>query len=218
MKLEGNILKMKASQVSPVEYHLPVGDHVVFLNPFIGKKMMLQFSGQINCIACGKKTKRSFSQGYCYKCMQTVPETAESVIRPELSKSHFGIARDMEWAKAQDLIDHYVYLAVACDLKVGVTRHHAIPTRWIDQGASYAIKLAHTPNRHIAGVIELFLKKYISDRTNWKNMLLTCGNESINLIEEKRKALNLLPSELRKYSCKEDEITHIKYPVVAYPE
>ncbi len=217
MKFEGNIFKMKSKQVSPVNYYLPIGSNEIELNQIIGKKINMQFNGQINCISCGKKTKRSFSQGYCYKCLQTAPEAAESVIRPELSRSHFGVARDMQWAEIHDLTDHYVYLAVACELKVGVTRYHQIPERWIDQGASYAIKLALTPNRHIAGVIETFLKRYITDRTNWQAMLRSCGNEGIDLPEEKKRALNLLPAELKKYSCSEDTVTTIDYPVITYP-
>lgn len=207
---------MRTEPVIPVNYYLPVGSNELAMNPVIGREIRLRFTGQINCIACGKKTKRSFGQGFCYKCLQTVPEAAESVIRPELSKSHFGISRDMEWAKIHDLADHFVYLAVACELKVGVTRYHQIPTRWIDQGASYAIKLAQTPNRHIAGVIELYLKRFIADRTNWQGMLKSCGNENIDLLEEKKKALNLLPAELRKYACNDDAITMVNYPMNEY--
>lgn len=217
MKLEGNILKMRSQLMSPVNYYLQIGASSFYLNPQIGKNIRLSFTGQINCISCGKKIKRSFSQGFCYKCLQAAPEAGESVIRPELSKSHFGIARDMEWAKIQDLTDHYVYLAVASDLKVGVTRHHQVPVRWIDQGASFAIKIARTPNRHIAGIMELFLKRYIADRTNWQGMLKSCGNENINLLEEKKKALDLLPAELKKYSCSDDHITSLEYPVLNYP-
>lgn len=208
---------MRTEPVMPVNYYLPVGNSDLPMNPLIGKEIKLSYSGQINCIACGKRTKRSFGQGFCYKCLQIVPEAAESVIRPELSKSQFGISRDMEWAKIHDLTDHYVYLAVACELKVGVTRHHQIPARWIDQGASYAIRLAHTPNRHIAGVIELYLKRFIADRTNWQGMLKSCGNENIDLVKEKKKAVNLLPAELRKYICSDDNVTSVDYPMSEYP-
>ena len=147
MQTEGNILKMRTEGISPVQYFLPIGDSEIHLNPLLGKQVSLQFTGQINCISCGKQTKTSFGQGFCYNCLQTAPEASESVMRPELSKSHFGIARDLEWAEKHDLIDHFVYLAVSSDVKVGVTRNHQIPTRWIDQGASFAIKLACTPNR-----------------------------------------------------------------------
>src|SRR5680860_390816 len=159
----------------------------------------MNFTGKINCISCGKKTKTSFGQGFCYNCLQTAPEASESIMRPELSKAHLGIARDMEWAEKHDLIEHIVYLAVSSEVKVGVTRIHQIPTRWIDQGASSAIKLATTPNRHISGIIEVLLKKHFTDKTNWRTMLKNEIAQNINLLDEKNKVYQLLPAELKKY-------------------
>lgn len=217
MLFEGNIRKMRTELASPVNYFLPVGKNEIGMNALIGKEISLNFSGQINCVSCGKITKTSYNQGFCYNCLQTAPEASESIIRPELSKSHLGIARDMEWAKKHDLTDHYVYLAVSNEVKVGVTRNHQIPTRWIDQGASFAIKLAKTPNRHIAGILEIFLKKYITDKTNWRLMLQNKVAQDIDLIKEKERITQLLPAELRKYIETDNEITIIDYPVNEYP-
>jgi len=217
MHYEGNILKMRTELATPVTYYLPVGDKEIPMNNFLGKEIKMHFIGRINCISCGKEIKRSFNQGFCYQCLQTAPEASETVIRPELSKAHLGIARDMEWAQKHDLIDHYVYLAVASEVKVGVTRNHQIPTRWIDQGASQAIVVAKTPNRHIAGIIEVFLKKKYTDKTNWRAMLRNKTAQQINLPEEKAKALEMLSSELQKYSSANDEVTTIEYPVLQYP-
>lgn len=218
MQYEGNIFKMRTEQASPVNYFLPVGEHEIKMNDFTEKEINLFFTGQINCISCGKITKTSFSQGFCYSCLQTAPEAGESVIRPELSKAQFGIARDMEWAKKHDLIDHIVYLSFTSELKVGVTRNTQIPTRWIDQGAEEAIQLAKTPNRHIAGVMEVFLKRFYNDRTNWQAMLKSKGNSETDLLKEKKKIYELLPAELKKYYCTNDEITKIEYPVNEFPE
>lgn len=218
MQKSGNILKMSTELESPVNYYLPLGNQIIEMNPLIDKEISLHFTGQINCISCGKVTKRSFNQGFCYNCLQTAPEASESVVRPELSKAHFGIARDMEWAEKNDLIEHAVYLAVSSEIKVGVTRHHQIPTRWIDQGANYAVKLAKTPNRHIAGVIEVLLKKHFTDRTNWQAMLKNQSAENIDILEEKQKAKHLLPRGLQKYFDQDDEITHIEYPVKEFPK
>jgi len=218
MQLEGNVIKMRTELATPVNYFLPVGKNEIEMNGLIGKEISMNFTGQINCISCGKQTKTSFGQGFCYNCLQTVPEASESVVRPELSKAHLGIARDMEWAEKHDLIDHHVYLAVSGDVKVGVTRYHQIPTRWIDQGASSAIKVATTPNRHIAGIIEVYLKKHFSDKTDWRAMLKNNIAENINLIEEKEKVYGLLPSELKKYFEPENEITEIEYPVMNFPQ
>jgi hypothetical protein len=218
MQYEGNIRKMKTELNSPVKYSLVMGENLIDMNSLIGSKICMSFAGQINCVSCGKQTKTSFGQGFCYNCLQTAPEASESIMRPELSKSHFGIARDIEWAEKHDLIDHYVYLAVSSELKVGVTRNHQIPTRWIDQGASYAIKLAQTPNRHIAGVIEVFLKTYFTDKTNWRAMLKNEILKDFDLVAEKKRVSELLPSELRKYVDDNNDVTEIIYPVEKYPE
>jgi hypothetical protein len=217
MQLEGNILKMRAEPENPVNYFLPVGKNEIKMNDLIGKRVSMNFTGRINCISCGKITKTSFSQGFCYNCLQTAPEASESVIRPELSKSHLGIARDMEWAEKHDLIDHFVYLALSNDVKVGVTRKHQIPIRWIDQGASFAMKVAKTPNRHIAGIIEVFLKKHFTDKTDWRAMLKNEIALNINLLEEKQRVYRLLPSELKKYFEPDNTITEMIYPAESFP-
>ena len=217
MLASGNIIKMRSEFADPVQYFLPLGETELSMNGLIGKPITLKFSGQINCIACGKKTKTSFGQGFCYNCLQTAPEASETVMRPELSKAHLGIARDMDWAREHDLIDHFVYLAVSGELKVGVTRHHQVPTRWIDQGANRAIVLAKTPNRHISGVIEVFLKNFFSDKTNWRSMLQNKDSQEYNLQEEKANAYQLLPAELQQYLYEDNHIWEINYPCAAFP-
>lgn len=209
---------MRSEFAAPVKYFLPLGESELSMNEVIGKSVSLRFTGQINCIACGKKTKTSFGQGFCYNCLQTSPEASETIMRPELSKAHLGIARDMDWAREHDLIDHFVYLAVSGELKVGVTRHHQVPARWIDQGASEAIILAKTPNRHIAGVIEVFLKNFFSDKTNWQSMLKNKSVQEYNLPEEKLNAHQLLPAELQQYFYSENQIWQFNYPVLSFPE
>ena len=218
MLASGNIIKMRSEFDDPVRYFLPVGETEIAMNELIGQNIQLAFTGQINCIICGKRTKTSFGQGFCYNCLQTAPEASETVMRPELSKAHLGIARDMEWAREHDLINHYVYLAISGELKVGVTRHHQVPTRWIDQGANEAIILACTPNRHIAGVIEVYLKNFYSDKTNWRSMLQNKIVQEYNLNEEKINAGHLLPAELQQYLHTDNQIWKINYPVSAFPE
>jgi hypothetical protein len=218
MLASGTILKMRSEFSDPVQYFLPVGETELPMNDLIGQKIQLAFTGQINCIACGKRTKTSFGQGFCYNCLQTAPEASETVMRPELSKAHLGIARDMDWAREHDLIDHYVYLAISGELKVGVTRHHQVPTRWIDQGASEAIILVFTPNRHIAGVIEVFLKSFYSDKTNWKSMLQNKDIQEYNLQDEKVNAYQLLPAELQQYLYTDNQIWKMNYPCIQFPQ
>jgi len=218
MEYQGNIIKMRTELAEPIRYYLPVGDTEVDMNALLDRHIRFRYDGQINCICCGKRTKTSFGQGFCFSCFKTAPEASETVVNPELSMAHFGISRDMEWSKANDLIDHYVYLAVSREVKVGVTRGHQIPARWIDQGASYAIKMAKTPNRHIAGVIERFLKNYFTDKTNWRDMLQNNVNDHIDLKAEKERAIHLLPAELQQYASEDQNIVKLMYPVLEYPE
>jgi len=218
MKFSGNLIKMRSEYTNPVTYFLKLGDSELKMNELLGKLLLLKYTGIIHCIQCGKRTSKSYSQGYCYNCMLTAPQADESVVRPELSKAQFGIARDMEWSKENDLIDHFVYLSVTSGLKVGVTRSHQLFTRWIDQGAAQAIKLSCTPNRHIAGITEVFLKKYAADKTNWLKMLSGDTTHQINLIDEKARLLALLPSELQQYSERDNTIYPIFYPVQSIPD
>lgn len=211
--MQGNIRKMYSELGDEVNYKLPIGDSFIDMNELIGKEIVLEYLKQINCIHCGKKTKTSFAQGYCYNCYKTLPQTDASIINPELDLSYLGISRDMEWAKKNNLQPHYVYLAFSGNLKVGVTRQSQVPTRWIDQGATEAIKLAKTPNRHIAGVIEVALKAYFSDKTNWRNMLKNSKNTAVDLLEEKKKSIALLHNELKQYICTDNTIWNIKYPL-----
>lgn len=212
MNYTGNLKKMTTQLEEVVKYSLTFGDQTICLNELIGQEIEIEFTGTINCINCGKVTKKSFAQGFCFQCMKTAPQADESILRPELSMAQYGFARDLAWAEKHDLVENIVYLAVSDKLKVGVTRHHQVPTRWIDQGADRAIVLARTPNRHIAGCIEVFLKKQISDKTSWQKMLKNEVNQQINLMEEKERVANLLPQELKQYVSKNDEIIKIHYP------
>ncbi|HPW66450.1 MAG: DUF2797 domain-containing protein [Salinivirgaceae bacterium] len=210
----GNILKMVSIHENPIKYFLPIGDSQIDMNELLGTEIKFTYLGIINCVACGAKTRTSFAQGYCYKCFTTRPETEEDVLHPEKCRAHLGIARDMEWAKKNCLIEHHVYLSDTSQLKVGVTRNHQVPTRWIDQGASQAISLALTPNRYLAGMIEVFYKNHIADKTHWRTMLTNNNQKNVDLIESKQKLSNLLPDEYRQYFNSDDTIYKFNYPII----
>jgi hypothetical protein len=216
MKHTGPITKMSTRLAQPVEYSLTLGNIDVAVNSLVGKSITLKWLNEIRCMNCGRVTKKSFAQGYCYPCFASIPETEECVLKPELCRAHEGVARDMVWAQEHCLQDHFVYLAVSSEMKVGVTRQSQVPTRWIDQGASKAIKLARTPNRFLAGCIELALKNYLTDKTNWRNML-TNKLANVDLLSEKKRIAALLPDDLKAYVTEEDEITEINYPSIAVP-
>jgi hypothetical protein len=218
MQLSGTLSKMTTELASPVHYRLPVGQELLDMNDLLGHEISLTWLNEIHCLNCGRITKKSFGQGYCYPCFISIPETEDCVLHPELCRAHEGIARDMEWAREHCLQDHFVYLALSSDVKVGVTRKSQIPTRWIDQGASQAIKLAKTPNRYLAGLIEVELKKHLTDKTNWRNMLMNKTIENISLVEEKKRIAALLPPEMTNYYSNDDTIVELTYPSLSIPQ
>lgn len=225
MKRAGVIRKMisEGRQEFPsgplhVYYFLPIGDDTILMNDLLNRHVHMTFTGEIYCMHCGKRTKKSYGQGYCYPCFISIPETDECILRPELCQAHLGISRDMEWSKAHCLQDHYVYLAISSGLKVGVTRASQVPTRWIDQGAYRAILLAQTPNRHLAGKIEVALKRNVADRTNWRDMLRNYQDTSIDLLVEKEKATGMIPDDYVQYRLSDNRIWEFYYPVETFPE
>lgn len=213
----GNLLKMKTALEDEVQYYFRLDDDLTHLNPLIGKEIELVFEGQINCISCGAKTKKSFAQGFCYKCFISAPESSPCIIKPELCEAHLGKGRDIAWEEAHHNQPHIVYLAKSSAVKVGVTRSTQMPTRWIDQGASEAIVLAEVPYRRLAGEIEVTLKNHFTDKTNWQRML---KNEvsPLNLEAIKEKCIQeSLPAEYKQFTSKNNEIISFNYPVEAYP-
>jgi hypothetical protein len=217
MEHTGTLVKMHSFYDEPVRYQIVFGAESVDMNSILSSELKIEFLHEIYCINCGKKTNKSFGQGYCYPCFMSAPETSECVLRPELCEAHLGKARDMGWAQSHCLQDHFVYLALTSDVKVGVTRSTQVPTRWIDQGAWKAIKIASTPNRYLAGVIEVELKKHLTDKTNWRHMLTNNMALTIDLVEEKERILKLLPDELKQYTWAENDVTVLNYPVASYP-
>lgn len=217
MVITGNIRKMESALGEIVHYSLPVGEQMIDMNRLLGQKISMHYEGRINCLKCGRETRKSFAQGYCYPCFISAPETEECVLRPELCRAHLGEARDMDYAKKHCLIEHVVYLALTSGLKVGVTRKSQVPVRWIDQGAVKAIELARTPNRYSAGLIEVALKSHLADKTNWRKMLTGPDPGDTDLLREKEKFGGLLPDNLTEFISSSQQITVLNYPVMRYP-
>ncbi len=220
MQAEGNLLKMK-SEVGDdrkVIYRLLLGMTEINMNELVERPIRILFSGTIHCVCCGRVTRKSFAQGFCFNCMQTAPEAEECVLRPALCKAHLGVARDMDYALAHCLKPHFVYLANSGEVKVGVTRQSQIPTRWVDQGASSAIKLCETPNRHIAGLVEQHLCRHFSDKTVWKKMVMNHVNKEVDWTDLRQKALGLLTPGMLRFKSTDDQVYTFSYPVYAFPE
>ncbi|MDB9775192.1 DUF2797 domain-containing protein [Vicingaceae bacterium] len=218
MIAEGNISKMRVELEHPVHYSLQLSDEVkVDMNDLIGKEISLAFNGVINCVNCGRVTKKSFAQGSCYPCFINSPNNAECIIRPELCRAHLGEGRDPEWEERNHNQPHIVYMAIGAGIKVGVTRETQIPTRWIDQGAWKAVRLARTPNRYQAGVIEVDMKSHVSDKTHWMKMLKNELAEDLDVIKVKEELLQIMNDKYNDFHSEDNEIIEINYPVLEFP-
>ena len=218
MTYQGNLLKMHVTLEDPVQYTLTLDGTAVNMNEMIGKEIHLSFEGRINCINCGRLTKKAFGQGFCYPCFRDAPQNSECIVKPELCRAHLGEGRDLDWEKKHHLQPHIVYLAQTDAIKVGVTRSTQVPTRWIDQGARRAMPIAEVPYRYLAGKIEVALKAHFKDKTNWRNMLKNISVEDMHVIDYCEPAQSYLSDELQEYSLKDCPVTEIHYPVEAYPE
>lgn len=166
-----NKLSAEQTQTCDVQYVLPIGAEYVALNPLIGQSITLTYTGNIYCSNCGRKTKKSYAQGHCYVCMTQLARCDLCMMKPETCHFAEGTCREPDWAQEHCMADHYVYLANTSGLKVGITRHTQIPTRWMDQGATQALPIIKVKNRKLSGLIEIELAKHVADKTNWRRML-----------------------------------------------
>lgn len=167
----GAIRKMTTRLEAPVHYSLPIGDSEVAMNPLLGQKISLRYSGQINCVHCGRQTNKSFNQGYCYPCFQRLAQCDSCIIHPERCHYELGTCREPEWGEKFCMQDHIVYLANSSGVKVGITRATQIPTRWIDQGAVQALAIIRVRSRLQSGSLEVLFRQHVADKTNWRDML-----------------------------------------------
>ena len=170
-QLVGHLSKMTAVYAEPVNYSLVIDEHQLHLNELLGKKLTLEYSGVIHCCYCGRKTKKSFSQGACYSCFRKLPQCDMCIMSPEKCHYEQGTCRDASWGEQFCMTDHIVYLANSSGLKVGITRASQMPTRWIDQGATQALPWFRVSTRYQSGRLETLFKRAVSDRTNWRAML-----------------------------------------------
>jgi hypothetical protein len=217
MQYEGVLTKMQTEYGTPIQYYLVFEDSFINMNQLLGKEMEISFLGY-HCLECSKK-KKIYRQGFCYDCFYSSAAVGDWIMRPELSTAHLGIAdRDLDYETRVQIQPHIVYLALACEVKVGVTRKTQVPTRWIDQGAGSAIAVVEVPNRYLAGITEVALKNHFTDKTNWRKMLCNELLEA-DLISEKSKLENLLPMEVREYFIPHiNDIYKLDYPILEHPK
>ena len=225
MQITGNLRKMSTELVANVpQYTLNMKDVLdplesIDINALIGKQIRMEYEGYFNSVLSGEKMNKAFGEGLTYKEFMESPQASPSIMRPELSQIHEGIAlRDYEWEVKHHLQPHVVYVSLTSNYKVGVTRDSNMPYRWIDQGATQAMVLAEVPYRQLAGQIEVSLKEHISDKTAWQRMLKGIIEVDKTIVEVRNEMAALVPSDLQHYISKTENFTEINYPVNQHPE
>ncbi|USD64138.1 DUF2797 domain-containing protein [Vibrio sp. SCSIO 43136] len=223
--VSGTLKKLTSTLGSTVNYALPVGEQQVPLNDLIGKRIALTHTGNIFCSSCGKKTKKSYSQGHCFVCMKKLASCDMCIMKPETCHYDQGTCREPEWGEENCMIDHYVYLSNTSSLKVGITRHSQVPTRWIDQGATQALPILRVETRQLSGLVEVELAKHIADKTNWRALLKGDG-EPMDLVEKFEQLKPVLEPVVVKLQQEfgvdaiewlGEEALDIEYPVEQHP-
>lgn len=229
VEASGHLAKMEATLDAEgrVGYQLPLDDQLIPMNRLIGKAISIEHLGDIHCIHCGRRSKKSFSQGYCYPCFTKLPQCDTCIMSPEKCHFHHGTCRDPEWGEKFCFTDHFVYLSNTSGVKVGITRGTQLPTRWIDQGATQGLPIFRVQTRYQAGLVEDCLREHIADKTHWQKMLKG-DSEFVDLhllrdelMAKSEEGLEFLEQEhglqalQRLYN---ETITDIKFPVEQFPE
>jgi hypothetical protein len=223
---QGALRKMRTELTDgKARYQLVCGEQQLPLNALLGQRISIRYNGAINCLHCGRKTKKSFAQGYCYPCFTKLPECDSCIMSPEKCHFHLGTCRDPSWGEQFCFQTHIVYLANSSGIKVGITRATQVPTRWIDQGAVQALPILRVDSRLQSGVVEHLFKDQVADKTNWR-MMLKGGIVPLDLKAERDKlfeggAQGLAELEQRfglqaLQRLEADEVS-IEYPVLNYP-
>lgn len=222
----GALSKMSVQLGVPAQYSFRLGDTQVPVNPLIGKTLRLEYLGAIHCTHCGRKTNKSFSQGYCYPCFKKLPQCDLCIVSPERCHHELGTCRDPQWGTDFCMTDHVVYLANSSGIKVGITRATQLPTRWLDQGASQALPIMRVSTRQQSGLVEDLLRSQVADRTNWR-ALLKGDAEPLDLPALRESIFDACADGLQTLQQRfglqaiqplaDAEVVEIRYPVEAYP-
>lgn len=228
-EIAGKLAKMTVSlsDLSEAQYTLVLGDQDLDMNSQLGKEITLSYSGQINCHACDRLTKKSFSGGYCFPCSQKLAQCDLCIMKPETCHYAQGTCREPEWGEQFCMQDHIVYLANSSGIKVGITRINQVPTRWIDQGATQALPIFRVKTRYQSGLVEVAFKAHVADKTDWRKMLKG-QSDPVDLQQVRQDLMTACESDVAALQnqfgkdaimpLENETLINIDYPVEQYPE
>jgi len=226
MEIKGHLRKMQVSLQSPVHYSLVLDKQNYSLKKAIGQPISIQYTGQIHCVHCGKLTKKSYNQGYCFPCLRALAQCDICIMKPEECHYDEGTCREPEWGDQHCMQPHTVYLSNTSGVKVGITRNEQIPTRWIDQGAVQALPIVEVESRYLSGLVEVELKNYFDDKTRWRAMLqgdveaIDLAEERDDVFEEASMAFEQLQERYGEDALvllEYEDVVDIDYPIQEYP-
>ena len=217
---------MQTKYGDPIEYALLLDALRIPLNEYLGRSILLDFTGVVRCVTCNRKVRKTYNDGHCWPCTQTLARCDLCIVKPETCHYHKGTCREPAWGEKHCMSPHFVYLANSTGIKVGITRGTNLPFRWIDQGAYQAIPVMEVQTRYHSGLMEMMFKQYVNDRTDWRKML---KNEvaSIDLPTERRGLLAKCAQSIERFReqhgsdsvrlIEAEEVTTLRYPVLRYP-
>ncbi len=230
--MRGYLRKMGTRIGDPVDYDLRLFDHdsnteqSLHLNPLLGHRIILRHTGVIRCQHCGRTTRKSYNQGYCFPCCRRLAQCDLCVMSPERCHFDEGTCREPDWGETFCMQPHIVYLANSSGVKVGITRPSQVPTRWIDQGAVQALPVFTVQTRQQSGFVEVAFKQHITDKTNWQRML-KADDQQIELLSIRDRLMTDIQPEIEALQARFGlqsitpasgvDLTTIRYPVMQYP-
>lgn len=130
------------------------------------------------------------------------------MMKPETCHHSAGTCRDSLWAESFCFQPHIVYLSNTSGLKVGITRHTQIPTRWIDQGAIQALPIFQVATRKLSGLIESLLAQHVADKTQWQRMLKH-QIDPLDLLAERNRLFAICAKELQLLTSENPNDIHV---------
>jgi len=222
----GALSKMTIRLGETAQYAFRLDETEVPVNPLLGKRIRLEFLGAIHCSHCGRKTKKSFAQGYCYPCFTKLAQCDSCIMSPEKCHHEQGTCREPGWGEQYCMTEHVVYLANSSGIKVGITRATQLPTRWLAPWSSQALPIFRVATRQQSGFVEDLLRTQVADKTNWR-ALLKGDAEPVDLAGVREQLMSSCAEGIAALQQRfglqaiqpvsDVEVLEIRYPVDAYP-
>jgi len=93
--ISGQLSKMTHKEGTPIQYFLNLGEDSFSLTSKVGQIVNIKYTGKITCVECGRKIKKTYSDGYCFPCARDLPENDICSVRPEKCQHDKGNEADL---------------------------------------------------------------------------------------------------------------------------